>query len=349
MDRVTCLVTGATGFLGGHLAAVLLEAGANVRAYVRPGSETRALAARGVSVVRGEASDRVAIRDAAAGCDFVFHAAGYLTANAPFAAEQDAPAKEAATEWALYQAVNVDFTAALLAASSAAGVARFLFISSSSVYAPDVAVPTPETAPQRPISAYGRSKLLAEEAVRAAQAKGLSTTIVRPPVAYGPGDRMFTPLALRLARLPLLPLVNGGRSLMDLVFARDVAELLWCAARHPMADGRVYNAGPGRPTSLAGLVEAYRRLTGSGPRIVSVSPAMAGRTARLARLLVAPLLPEVNAAFSNQGLSLMAQDLHLAMDLAAAELDFRPRFDLENGLHATLAALEKAKQVRLGR
>jgi nucleoside-diphosphate-sugar epimerase len=327
-DQLTCLVTGATGFLGGHVVARLLEAGAGVRAYVRSGSA---------------AGNTAAMWQAVAGCDYVFHAAGYLTANAPFATD-DPQAGGDPVEWTRYRAVNVDFTAALLDAALAAGVGRFLHVSSSSVYALTAPVPTPETAALAPVSAYGRSKLLAEEAVRAAQASGLSTTIARPPVAYGPGDRTFTPLALRLARLPLLPLVNGGRVLMDLVYARDVADLLWCAASHPAADGGVYNAGPGQPTSLADLVDAFRRLTGSGPRIIPVSPGVAGRTAWLSRLLAGPLLPEARAALSPQGLALLSRDLHLSMARAAAELGFEPRYNLTRGLRETLATLEKAKR-----
>ncbi len=326
---MTCLVTGATGLLGRHLVDTLVEARVAVRAFVRRGSDVRRLAQQGVQLAWGDGGDLAAIGRAVAGVDVVFHAAGYLTANAPFAVDDS-------EEDALYQAVNVDFTEAVLAASVQAGVERFLYVSSSSVYAPDAAVPTPEEGSLGPTTAYGRSKLAAEEAVRSYQQGGLAATIARPPLIYGPDDRYFTPLALRLARLPVLPLVNGGRALMDLIYARDVAELLWRAATRPEAVGRVYNAGPGDPTSLRALVESYRALTGRGPRILPVSPALAGRTAWLSQLLMGPVMPEARAALSPQGVAMMARDLHLSMDRAAAELDFRPRYDLENGLRETL-------------
>jgi nucleoside-diphosphate-sugar epimerase len=342
-NPLKCLVTGATGMIGRHLVDVLVESGVAVRAYARPSSDTRRLAGQGVEVVRadrmsGETADTAAMRRIAAmrralaGVDVVFFAAGYLTAEAPFRAADDSPG----ADWSLYQAVNVDLTEAFLQACLETGVDRFLYISSSSVYAPGALVPTLEDAPLRPASAYGRSKLLAEEAVRAAQGQGLATTIVRPALTYGPGDRYFTPLALRLARLPLLPLVNGGRALLDLVYARDVAELMWRAALRPEAAGRVYNAGPGRPTSLRDLVVAYRRLTGKGPIIIPVSPAVSRLTARLSHRLVGPLLPEARAALSPQGLALMNRDIHLSMERASVELDFRPRYDLLNGLKETL-------------
>ena len=220
------LVTGATGLLGRHLVDILIEAGVDVRALVRPNSDTRHLKTLDVALVYGAAGNQGALRTAVKGVDLLFHVAGYLTAESPFGVDSGTDG----LDWPQYKAINVDFTGNLLAAALDAGVGRFLFVSSSSVYSPDVEVPTPEDALLGPISSYGRSKLLAEEKVRAFQARGLATTIVRPPIIYGPGDRYFTPMALKLARMPLLPVVNGGHNLMDMVCAVDVAQLLWRAA-----------------------------------------------------------------------------------------------------------------------
>ena len=326
------LVTGATGLIGRHLVAVLAANGVEICAYVRPSTNRRPLKSYPIKYVVGTASDEVAMLQAVAGVDFVFHVAGYLTANAPFGTDGNS----GADEWPLYQAVNVDFTAKLLAASLDAQAGRFVYVSSSSVYSLDAPVPTPEDAPLAPLSLYGRSKLQAEAHVQQAQKQGLATTIIRPPVAYGPGDRYFTPMALRLARLPLLPLVNGGRTLMDMVYVQDVAELLWLCGQREAANGRIYNAGPGYHTSLFDLVAAYRELTGSGPRIVSVRSEMAGRTAWLSRRLVRPFVPEASAALTPAGLNLMNHDLHLDMTRAAADLNFTPRYSLLEGLRATI-------------
>lgn len=331
------LVTGATGMLGSHTTAYLHQKGVRVRAFVRPQSDARHLEEAGVALVYGDATDVQAIRQAVKGADLVFHLAGYLTVSAPFGANDDSP---------LYQVVNVDFTEHLLAAALENGVSRFLFASSNSVYALDAPVPTPEDAPVAPESVYGRSKLAAEALVSIYGQRGLPTTVVRPSVIYGSGDRYFTPTALRLAQMPVLPLVNGGETLFDMVYARDVARLLWQAASHERAVGRVYNAGPGRPTTLRQLVATYRRLTGSGPRIVHVSDrlasskltssALARLFAPLARPLLARLAPGAEAALTPQGLALMSQDIHLDMRRAEEELDYRVKYSLEEGLRQTL-------------
>lgn len=329
---IRAFVTGATGFLGRHLVDVLREADVEVRAYVRLSSDTQRLKGQGVTVVSAPGDDPDALAEILADSDVVFHVAGYLTANAPFGTD----ANHSASEWQRYLQNNVALTEALLEASRSAAVQRFVYVSSSSVYGMDVPVPTPEEATLAPISMYGRSKLMAEEAVRGYMASGRAATIVRPPVAYGPGDRYFTPLALRLARMPILPLIQGGRTLLDLVYVRDVVELLRVAADAPAAAGRVYNGGSGRPTTLRDLVEAYRSITGRGPRILDIHPGIGRRTARFSRRLVAPLIGEAAGALTPEGLALMARDFYLDMGRAAAELDFRPAYTLTTGLRETL-------------
>jgi nucleoside-diphosphate-sugar epimerase len=326
------LVTGATGLLGRHLVDVLVEAGISVRALVRRSSDTRHLVSKGVELVQGDDADEASLRRAVKGMDMVFHVAGYLHAGSPFGTGD----KTTGEEWSRYKAINVDFTESMLAASLDAGAGRFVFVSSSGVYSIDAPVPTMEDAPLQPFSAYGRSKLMAEEKVRAYQNKGLATTIIRPPIIYGPGDRYFTPMALRLARLPILPLVNGGRNSLDLVYAADAAELMWRAGSSEKGVGQVYNAGPGKHTSLYDLVQSYRRLTGRGPVIIPVSAAASRRTSWLSRRLVKPFMAEAAEALSPEGLSLMDRDHLLCMIRAAHDLGFYPRFDLDQGLAQTL-------------
>lgn len=330
------LVTGASGMLGRHLVQHLLNQHVRVRVLVRPSSDIAFLNGQAVEIVTGETTDSNAIETAMAGVTGVFHLAAYLTVNAPFGADSNDP-----EEWETYKRVNVDFTEALLSVAKQQQVGRFIYVSSNSVYDLKAPVPTPEEAELNPGSLYGRSKLMAETLVQEAKKTGLSTTIVRPAVTYGPGDRYFTPAALQLARMPVLPLVNGGRTMFDMVYVADVVELLWLASRSAQANGRIYNCGPGRPTSIKKLVDAYRRLTGKGgPRILTISAGSAARFAPFTRRFLAQIAPGTEAAMTPEGLQLMSQDLHLDMSRAEKELGFRPRFSLVDGLAATL--FEKA-------
>jgi dihydroflavonol-4-reductase len=199
-----------------------------------------------------------------------------------------------------------------------------------------VPVPTSEDALLRPASVYGRSKLAAEELVRAFGERGVAGTIVRPCVIYGPGDRHFLPIVLRLARLPVVPLIDGGRNLFDLVHVDDVADLMIRAARRDTAINRVYNAGPGEPHTLADLVSAYRSLTGRGPRIIPLSLERAAKSAWLARWLVSHVDADASAMLTPAGLALISLDMHLDMTRARDELDFVPAYNLGRGLAAVL-------------
>lgn len=330
--KALALVTGATGMLGRQVVTTLQAHGLVVRALVRPGSDVSRLAS-GVEPFSGSITDRQYIERACQGVNYLFHLAGYLTVDAPFGGGRPSPQ---------YQAVNVEFTRLLLEVAQEQGVDRFVFASSSSVYAPGSPSPTGEDALLNPASHYGRSKLRAETWLATFQEQGLGTTVVRPPVIYGPVDRYFTPTALRLARLPVLPLINGGRSVFDMVYVQDVAELMWAAASSPAAVGRTYNAGSGQPQTIRDLVETYRKLTGRGPRIVNMAPWAMRLSGWLARPLVARLAPGAEAALSPSGLDLMRHDLYLDMSRAAGELAFRPRFSLEEGLALTLATLKES-------
>jgi nucleoside-diphosphate-sugar epimerase len=309
--------------LGCHVVEALIESGVQVRAYARLSSKVDPLKARQVEVITGAPDDADAIRRAAAGVQWVFHAAGYLTATSPF---------EAGGPSSRYRAANVDLTETLLEASQESGVERFVYFSSNSVYAFDAAIPTPEDAPLQPVSSYGQSKLESEQLVCKYQELGLDTTIIRPCVIYGPGDRHFLPVAMRLARLPLLPLVDGGHTLFDLIHARDVADLALRACQSPAASGRIYNAGPGTPTSLRQLIDVYRKLSGRGPRIIPISARTVERTAGLVRPIASRISRQLDTMLSPTSLTLMSLDIHLDTSRAEADLGFKPRYSLEQGM-----------------
>jgi nucleoside-diphosphate-sugar epimerase len=304
------LVTGATGLLGRHLVDVLIAEGVTVRAFARPSSDVQRLQqlSTGVEIVRGSWEDGELLRRLVQDVQVIFHLAAYLNTASPFSSNGGSP---------LYRRLNVDFTARLLEVGEAAGVPRFVFASSSSVYGAEVPVPTPEDAPLAPEGAYARSKAAAEEVVRAWAARGGAATILRPALSYGPGDRHFVPVARSLSRLPLLPLVNGGETLLDMVYAGDVAELMWRAAQRDEAGSRTYNAGPGAPTSLKALVAAFRQVTGRAPHIVPISAGMVLRLSHLVAPLAARLAPGLEATLSPRGVELMCQDIHLDMRRAA--------------------------------
>lgn len=180
-------VTGATGFVGQAVLDEATERGIAVRALTRQAQAERA----GVTWVTGDLGDHDSLAGLIGGADAVLHIAGVV--NAP--------------DVAGFHSGNVAGTEAVLAAAGAAGVERFVHVSSLAAREPD-------------LSAYGKSKQLAEQAVRAS---GLGWTIVRPPAVYGPRDTEIFEL-FKAARWHVVPVPPPGRS--SVIHVADLARLL---------------------------------------------------------------------------------------------------------------------------
>ena len=325
---VAC-VSGASGMLGGRLVERLHQEGLEIRALLRPTSQDRWLRRLPIDIVRAESDDGEALKRAVIGADLLFHTAGYIDIGSTF--DVDEPDEK-------YRQANVDFTRLLLEASLEAGVARFIHISSGSVYAPDYPFPLTEDAPLAPFTAYGRSKLEAETLVLAYQERGLPATIIRPTLIYGPRDRHLLPTGIKLARVPILPLVDGGVHYLDLVYVDDVVDLAWRASQSEAAERKIYNAGCGKPLRLHEYFEILGGFEGFEPRIVAASPHLSMRLRKLAGFYLSLTAPGAEVLLSASGIRLMSQDVHF--DMTRAENDLGPLLhtSFREGLAATLAA-----------
>src|SRR5215211_6659999 len=191
------LVTGATGFVGSHVAQALVESGYEVRCGARPTSNARWISGLDMERVpldvRGNPDD---FCRAVQNVDVVVHAAGITRARQP----ED------------YYSVNAGGTRRLAAAALRSGVRRFVLISSLAARGPD--------GHDHPESDYGRSKLEAETHLLALGGR-METVVLRPAAVYGPRDTDLLPL-FRIARAGWL-LVPSGAGPLQPVYAEDVA------------------------------------------------------------------------------------------------------------------------------
>ena len=215
----TALITGASGFVGGHLAERLSGAGWRVRALVRATSDTARLRALGAELATGSLDDADAIAAAADGADTVFHLAARTTA--PSEAE--------------FRRANVEGTRNVARGAARAGTRprRLVYLSSYAACGPSIdgrARGMGET--PAPLTAYGRTKLEGEAAAREAEAAGVELLILRSPSVYGPGDRAFLPV-YRLAKRALAPIPTGPVRRLHMVYVHDLVLALANAADAP--------------------------------------------------------------------------------------------------------------------
>lgn len=256
---LTIAMTGATGFVGRAVLDLALSQGIAVRALTRRPQDPRA----GVTWVAGSLETPEALIDLATGADAVLHIAGVV--NVP---DRDA-----------FYAGNAGGTAAMLAATTAAGVRRFVQVSSLAAREPD-------------LSDYGWSKAQAEEVVRSS---GLDWTIIRPPAVFGPGDTEMFDL-FRAATKGVVP-VSRGR--VSVIFVRDLAALLLTTARDEgVAVGATWEPDDGRPRGWtnASLARAIGRAVGRGSVVAPAVPSsllhLAARADRWWRGDAAKLTPD---------------------------------------------------------
>ena len=199
-------LTGGTGFVGANLARELLAQGWSVRALARAGSDRRNLDGLRLEIVDGSLTDPH-LTDAMRGCDALFHVAAHYSL---FRADRDAVVS-----------ANVDGTRNILAAARAAGVAKTVYTSSVAaigVKSGSVADESYQSAPEKLIGAYKRSKYLAEREAVAAAANGQFVTIVNPTTPIGPWDRKPTPTGEILVRLltgAMPAIVDTGLNFVD--------------------------------------------------------------------------------------------------------------------------------------
>jgi nucleoside-diphosphate-sugar epimerase len=254
------LLTGATGFVGSHVARTFVEAGYTVRCGVRATSDTGALEGLPVELVSLDLAHPGGIPAAALGdAEIVVHAAGITRARRV----ED------------YHALNAEATRRLAAAAAAAGVRRFVLISSLAARGPDACL---HDGLEHPVSAYGRSKAAAERYLRRCGDR-MEAVVLRPAGIYGPRDTDFLPL-IKLARAGWIAIPNDPLRLQP-VYAEDVARAVLAASHAPAGFGPFPVAERAR-YSWQEVAEGLRRALERPVRTVRVPGAIIVLAGRLA-------------------------------------------------------------------
>lgn len=235
------LVTGASGFLGSHVARVASQGGDVVRALVRPGSDLSLLHGIRAQIVTGDVGDKASLRDAADGVDAVVHCAGTTSETSP--------------DLALSQRTNVLGTQHLLDVCRESRVGRFVFLSSLS-------------ANEQNTSVYGTTKL---EAERLVAASGLRYTVLRPATVYGRGARgLFAKIGRYVDRLPLIPVIGNGRQRFRPIYVDDVATAILRCLGAEQTVGKTYDLGGLDGVSFAQFIDGVGEVLGKRPVKVRV-------------------------------------------------------------------------------
>lgn len=319
---VRVLVTGITGFTGGHLARFLAGRGHDVRGLARPASRKRTavLSRAGIDVVLGDLTEPLSLVPACAGVDVLYHiAATYRTAGQPDEA---------------YRAVNVDGTRALLDAALAAGVTRFVHCSTGGVHGHIEHPPADEDAPLAPGDIYQETKLEGERVARAAgRGSDMEVAVVRPIGIYGPGDTRFLKMFRAIARRRF-PMIGNGRIFYHLTYIDDLVEGFRRCGETPAAAGRTYLLAGARYTTLAELVRIVAEELDVPPPRWRIPARPVWLAGALCEAVCVPL--GVEPPLYRRRVDFFTKSRAFDTSRARRELAYEPAIDLVEGIHRTV-------------
>jgi len=312
------MVTGATGFTGGHLARTLKGRGYEVRALARDPAKSAALERDGILMRAGDLTDADAVERAADGCDVVYHiAAVYREAKHP-------------DEY--YRRINVGGTKNVLDAVERGHVGRVVHCSTVGVHGDVQQIPADENAPFSPGDIYQKTKLEGEILVRERIGAGLPGVIFRPLGIYGPGDRRFLKLFKTVYR-GTFRMIGTGNVHYQLTYVSDLVDGIILCGEHPNALGQTYVLGGPRFTTISELVKTLARVVDRPvPRgHIPVAPVMAA--AIVCEWLCKPF--GIEPPLYPRRLDFFTKDRAFSTAKAQRELGFVPKVDLEEGLRRT--------------
>ena len=316
------LLTGASGFVGGHAAAALHRAGHELRLLTRESSDLSRLDAEQIPyerVVVDLDGDRAGLDAACEGVEAVVHIAARLRGRSE----------------AEFMRTNADATAALGSASRDAGVGCFVYLSSLAAQGPAPGdAPEPTDVEPHPTSDYGRSKLAGEQAL-AETWRGAALAMIRAPLIYGPADRGLLPF-FQAAERGFAPQLGDGSNRVAGVYGPDLAEALVAILERPPSEPTIWQISDGGGAyTWRDLLAALEQAAERPLRIIPLPPPIWSAMAAIAEAWAAstdnePLLDRSRVIE-------MRQPAWLADGSALeAATGWRPKVGIEQGIAETM-------------
>jgi 2-alkyl-3-oxoalkanoate reductase len=328
-DSPVDLVTGATGMLGSHIAERLVAQGRRVRALVRQGSDNSFLDALGVATLRGDLTDPEACARAVEGVRVVYHSAAKVGDWG---------------RWSEFQSSCIDATRNLGEAAAAAGVERFLHISSTSAYGhpAEGGPPIDETAPLGQNlwvwDGYTRSKVESEQALwELVWSRGLPLTVIRPSWLYGERDRTTTARLMEQLRRGKVPLIGRGDNPLSAVYVGIVADAALLAAHHAGSVGEAYNITSQGPITQRDFMNLFAKACGAPPLRRQVPYGLAYYAGLLCEAhgrLTGRVEPPLATRYA---VWLMGRSLEYSTEKARTRLGWTPSLTYEQSIAQTVA------------
>jgi nucleoside-diphosphate-sugar epimerase len=320
---VTVLVTGATGLLGSHVTDLLVARGERPRVLVRHDDQMNGLTGVTVDICWGDMKDRAALKEAVSGVDCILHCAAR---TGPWGPEAE------------YESTNVRGLKMLVELAMAAGVRRFVHVSSITVHGNSVSGTVDETAPLRmEPNPYSRSKVAGERMLdMLIRERGAPVTIVRPGWIYGPRDAASFGRFATMIQDGRMIIVGSGKNHVPLIYVGDAAQGVLLASETDQAVGKSYLLVNDEPVTQHDYLGAIAAQLGVPPpkRHIPYQLAMLlGTAAEMAGHLAHR---QQSPPLTRFGIQLLGGDSRFIIRRARQDLGFSPNVTLAEGVrHST--------------
>ncbi|HUS27268.1 MAG TPA: NAD-dependent epimerase/dehydratase family protein [Kofleriaceae bacterium] len=304
-------VTGGSGFVGGRLITALRARGVSVSALARSDKSAATVEALGASAARGDLDDVAALQAGMQGCDVVFHAAAHTDQFDPLA---------------VHMRITTRGTENAINAAHAAGVKRFIHVSTEAVLAdgnPIIRADETRPLPAKPMGAYPLTKGLAEAIVLQANRAGFETVIVRPRFVWGKGDTNLLPEFVEAVRRGKFAWISGGHYLTSTTHVDNTVEGLLLAADKGKP-GEIYFVTDGTPVEFREFITRLLATQGIVAPVRSI-PHWVGR------MVVAMSFWMKRPPLTATAFSLMAHEVTLDDTKARRDLGYTSAKSLDAG------------------
>lgn len=313
------LVTGGTGFTGGHLCQRLVAQGHHVRTLCRPGSGVALLERLGVELRPGDLSDPGSIAQAMHGVELVYHIA------ALYRQQKGEPRQ--------FWQINAEAVEHLLAAAVQCGVPRFVHCSTVGVHGHIAQPPATEATPYSPGDLYQESKLAGELIAQRYMREGhIGVTIFRPAAIYGPRDVRFLKL-FRAIKKQRFVMLGSGEVTYHLVYIDDLIDGMVSCGTQEQAIGQIYILGGTSYLSLNQLVAMIaEELQVPKPHLrIPLWPVYG--LGYVCEVLCKPF--GLEPPLYRRRIDFFKKSRAFDISKAQRELGYRPKVSLKEGLHRT--------------